>query len=191
MLNKLLYHTEKVLDSDDILHLLTLYDEDKLDRQNTIAPGGVCTRFYKKLNLSRYGFADISEKIKSMVEIYNENPLDYEGYEIHILRYEVGDFFAPHLDNNSERLGRVFSTSTLLRKTDDLVGGDLVVGPQNVPIKQEVGDTVLFRSGTRHGVTRVEKGTRWTLVVWFYGCVTVEDTINRMVLMERKRRGEI
>ena len=107
-----------------------------------------------------------------------------------LLVYKKGSKFTPHTDNyastkdpDSERpirgTDRIHSTSTVLYKSDDLVGGDLVLyddttktckrsselGNGNV-IDLEVGETVLFEPDRWHEVTEVENGTRICLICW-------------------------
>lgn len=108
-----------------------------------------------------------------------------------LLVYNKGSKFTPHTDNyssvkdqESERpirgTDRIHSTSTVLYKSDDLVGGDLVLFEDtsdtcgrsselrdsgNV-VDLEVGETVLFEPDRWHEVTEVENGTRICLICW-------------------------
>ena len=66
---------------------------------------------------------------------------------------------------------RRFSTVTLLSKSDDLEGGDLLVYYENenyINTSLEVGETVIFYSSTNHKVTPITKGGREVLVGWIY-----------------------
>jgi len=95
--------------------------------------------------------------------------------QIDILLYEKGDKFDWHLDeseNVGTRSGRHWSTSTILHLSEDFVGDGLRIytdtstGDYIVP-RQEVGDTVIFKSKqVPHEAAPVERGTRIVAVAW-------------------------
>jgi predicted 2-oxoglutarate/Fe(II)-dependent dioxygenase YbiX len=94
--------------------------------------------------------------------------------ELEYLKYKISGHFKPHHDaipNENPKKIRRFTTITLLSKTDDLEGGDLIVFDGNTnPINTmlEVGETILFYSTTYHQVTPIKKGGREVLVAWIY-----------------------
>jgi len=92
-----------------------------------------------------------------------------------ILIYTLGGKFTKHLDesrNIPKSRQRKWSTITLLDKSDNLIGGDLVVfdGKDDQVgrvIDLKVGETVVFDSRTvYHEITEVTQGKRTSLVVW-------------------------
>jgi len=108
-----------------------------------------------------------------------------------LLVYRKDSRFSPHTDNyasvkdpENERpirgTDRIHSTSTVLYKSDDLVGGDLVLYDDTTStclrgselrsngnvVDLEVGETVLFEPDRWHEVTNVESGTRICLICW-------------------------
>lgn len=92
-----------------------------------------------------------------------------------ILIYNIGGKFTRHRDesrNIPETRQRKWSTITLLDKSDDLIGGDLVVFDDKDDkvgrvIDLKVGDTLIFDSKTvYHEVTEVIQGQRISLVAW-------------------------
>jgi Rps23 Pro-64 3,4-dihydroxylase Tpa1-like proline 4-hydroxylase len=91
-----------------------------------------------------------------------------------LLLYEAGGKFEKHLDESRNRLTdkRVWSTITLLDKSDNLIGGDLVIyqnGDDEVGqvVNLNVGETIIFDSKTTwHEITEVIQGTRLSLVAW-------------------------
>jgi Rps23 Pro-64 3,4-dihydroxylase Tpa1-like proline 4-hydroxylase len=92
--------------------------------------------------------------------------------QLDLLLYEEGDKFKIHLDESSDdSFRRYWSTTTVLRLSDDFVGEGLRIygdDPKNkysIP-RQEVGDTVIFRSNLWHEASPVEKGTRIVAVAW-------------------------
>ena len=89
--------------------------------------------------------------------------LELQRYEDFFLRYEVGGKADVHLDTHATDGG--ISTVTLLQKSDDLEGGNVIV--EGVEYPQEVGDTIFYGANTLHGVTEVTKGKRVVLIGWY------------------------
>jgi predicted 2-oxoglutarate/Fe(II)-dependent dioxygenase YbiX len=94
--------------------------------------------------------------------------------EMEYLKYGPTDHFKKHndviSDKNPKRIRR-FSTVTLLSKTEDLEGGNLIIFDKydsKLEANLEVGETVLFYSSTFHKVTPITKGGREVLVGWIY-----------------------
>jgi predicted 2-oxoglutarate/Fe(II)-dependent dioxygenase YbiX len=94
--------------------------------------------------------------------------------EMEYLKYGPTDHFKKHNDsihNKDPRKIRRFSTVTLLSKTEDLEGGNLIIFDKydsKLEANLEVGETVLFYSSTFHKVTPITKGGREVLVGWIY-----------------------
>ena len=97
-----------------------------------------------------------------------------------LIVYTEGSRFGRHIDNynfDDDAKKRIHSTSTILYKSDDLVGGDLIlydvfekgnhekIGHGDV-IDIEVGETVLFYPDRWHEVTEVTQGKRICLISW-------------------------
>lgn len=120
------------------------------------------------------------EVLKKFTDFIGED--DLVANQTDYLEYGVGQFFKPHQDSNhhntirEDLTGRVWSSSTLIKQTDDLEGGELLIyGPHINNLKShlkpfrinlEVGETVFFPSNYWHEVTPVTKGVRTALVVW-------------------------
>jgi SM-20-related protein len=94
------------------------------------------------------------------------------------LVYESGDFFGVHRDSSDEEDAADYSKarklSVVLFVNDGYGGGQLefyglVEGQpgMGIPLDARPGLLVAFPSGTRHGVTRVTRGERYTVVAWF------------------------
>jgi predicted 2-oxoglutarate/Fe(II)-dependent dioxygenase YbiX len=94
--------------------------------------------------------------------------------EMEYLKYGISDHFKKHIDNSPNKKStkiRRFSTITMLSKTDDLEGGDLLLFDENddtYNASLEVGETILFYSSTLHQVTPITCGGREVLVSWVY-----------------------
>lgn len=94
--------------------------------------------------------------------------------ELDYLRYGISDHHKFHEDaipNPNPKEVRRFTTVTLLDKSDDLEGGDLLLldrDENQISTNLQVGETVIFYSTTYHGVTPITKGQRRSLIGWIY-----------------------
>ena len=95
--------------------------------------------------------------------------------QLDVLLYEEGDKFLIHQDVIGKSNDRVWSTSTIIKYSDDYEGKGLAlytddrkVLKQTEPTypRQDVGDTIIFRSNVYHEAKPVEKGTRLVAVAW-------------------------
>ena len=126
-----------------------------------------------------------SMKIPEWANIYSELlPMAKEFYpdesmkikELQYLHYSPGDHFKKHNDQikrGDKKDWRVLTSVTLLSESDDLIGGDLVLfrskeDKEFIDPKLEVGESIMFSAETFHQVIPVEKGTRESLITWFY-----------------------
>jgi len=104
--------------------------------------------------------------------IYNLVEENYSGYiieeaeDIQFAVYNKGDFYGWHRDSNDTN-GRILSVSVQLSDPDKYEGGNLVFEVD--PVERAMGTIVIFPSNVRHQVTRITKGTRYSLVQWFKG----------------------
>ena len=95
--------------------------------------------------------------------------------DIGILKYNVGDYYDKHIDMGgaadmkagfpSRKLSLIVPLST------DYEGGDTLFHRDAEPIlmKKEYNTGTFFPSYVLHEVTPIEKGTRYSLVVWALG----------------------
>lgn len=90
--------------------------------------------------------------------------------QMSLLKYEVGGKFIKHHDvlQPTDNRSRYFSSSILIDKSPDLIGGDLILYEDDVPyiIDLEVGEAVVFHSRTWHEVTEIKQGWRLALIAW-------------------------
>ena len=99
------------------------------------------------------------------------DPSDYCVGEFNYLNYKQGDHFAWH-DDRIPGSPRWFSTTTIVDRSDDLVGGDFVMldaeSKLETTVEMKQGDTIFFSSETPHMITPVKQGTREVLVTWIW-----------------------
>lgn len=120
-------------------------------------------------------YPDVCKYLVDMVNIWDPtlDPNNFEVQEFNYLKYGEGDKFKKHRDQIKEegKPLRIFSTSTIVKTSDDLTGGDFVIwdydGVQHT-VELQPGETIFFDSTVHHEVTEVTKGNREVLVAWIY-----------------------
>ena len=107
-------------------------------------------------------FPDITDKIKDIC--YNLND-SCELNTHQIVMWPSGSFMNPHFDPKND----VFAC--LIYLNDNYIGGETYLKRKwffNKKIKPETGKLVIFsNSKIFHWVSKVKKGTRYTLALWF------------------------
>lgn len=85
-----------------------------------------------------------------------------------ITKYEVNDFCKAHRDNQWPLIkeGWVARYVWITPLNDDYEGGELYVDSEVV--KQEVGKTIRFNCRIPHAISKITKGTRYSLVSWVF-----------------------
>jgi|TARA_R110000822_G_scaffold48453_8_gene127629 predicted 2-oxoglutarate/Fe(II)-dependent dioxygenase YbiX len=130
------------------------------------------------LKISHLYYPDICQELCDFIESHDSSiAWYYEVREFNYLCYKSGGHFVLHRDwlghnNNDPFSNRHFTTITLIDKSDDIEGGNLLIwrDPKEEPdeIVLEVNETVIFDARLFHQVTPIEKGTREVLVAWIY-----------------------
>jgi PKHD-type hydroxylase len=125
-------------------------------------------------------------------------------------RYDMGMAFGPHIDNAIRfvkpslgsgapiRLRTDLSATLFLTDPSDYDGGELVIEDTfgTHKVKLAAGDLVLYSATSRHHVTPVTRGSRWSSFFWIQSMVN--DESHRTMLFEldeavqglRARSGE-
>jgi len=102
-------------------------------------------------------FLNITDRIETICFEFN-NSIRLDTHQI--VKWPQGSFMDPHKDPQND----VFAAIVYLN--DDYVGGE--TGIENMTIKPEVGKLVIFSNNQlMHWVNKIEKGTRYTLAMWF------------------------
>ena len=108
--------------------------------------------------------------------LYDISHIQYNN--IQFSRYEEGDFYTWHLDQDvksmisSDQEVRKLSFSLQLSKDEDYVGGNLEftdVDNETFIAPRDRGCLIIFDSRTIHRVSPVESGVRESLVGWVVG----------------------
>lgn len=153
----------KALSQESIDELLLIAEEIDSAPATTL-PGYNGGRITERVNVSYRWFPEICEELESWVD---------DGTKVSqfdLLVYTKGSMFGPHVDG----LDRMWSTSTLLYKSEDLLGGDMIFHHNKKDrykdyevIDIPLGKTLLFDAQKQsHEVTEVVSGRRVVLVSW-------------------------
>ena len=177
----LLYIRKKVLPDNLFEDILYHLDNITSWKDATIynKRGGRINEKTRKTKLHAFEpdfYPDIDKYFRELIHQWNYdlNPEEHYVRELSMLKYEKRDHFVKHLDliddGNSPR---VFSTTTVLTKSDDLEGGDFLIYPDGnsdaITVDLDVGDTIFFDSAkTYHQVNKIKKGSRQVLVAWIH-----------------------
>lgn len=170
-----------------MFNIITIIDEEHLSELSWLSDSGVLVQSSVEVG-SETSEVTVSEenrrttKFQLHPKMYTDLCESLEEYvndgtvvnQLEILVYNIGDHFAKHVDwhdsikVDSASKKRIWSTVTLLDKSEDLEGGELNIyrGESKETVELEVGQTVIFRSEIEHEVLPVKRGYRKTLVTW-------------------------
>ena len=163
--------SKKVLTKEEIVYLTNMYDS---------MPKKFYDRNFNLFNVFKSNLFDVSktsfgENERKQFNTIQRKLLAFHGSHApwgpvtnYFLTYQKDSYAKIHQDNPDTVLGTAI---TLIERSDDLVGGDIIVskgldGKQRT-IPQQVGETVYYSPATFHGVTKVTEGYRKVLVTWF------------------------
>ena len=86
---------------------------------------------------------------------------------LNLIRYQEGDYFEKHRDFAKYGIGATYKTMVIqLSDPSEYEGGDLCV--KDIPQDRTQGSVSLFLSSDIHEVTKVLKGTRFSLSTFLY-----------------------
>ena len=121
---------------------------------------------------------DMYKIIERTMKQVNGNHFGYEGMQIteqaQFTEYPKGGFYDWHMDSDVncrfEPPVRKISMTILLSPPNEFEGGDLEFMTEgNKPPQLLQGQAIFFCSLIRHRVSKVKKGIRRSLVMWFGG----------------------
>ena len=116
-------------------------------------------------------------------------------------RYDQGMNFGAHIDNAirfakpsagpSIRVRTDMSATLFLTDPDDYDGGELVVEDTfgNHTVKLAAGDLVLYSATSRHHVTAVTRGSRWSSFFWIQSMVRDESARSMLFELDTAIQG--
>ena len=104
---------------------------------------------------------EVVTRVNSICKNFDSDAnLDYVG----VVRWPIGTFMKPHVDDNNVHNPDMFAA--MLYLNDDFEGGNTVF--HDLVVKPEVGKLIIFsNSQYLHYVTKVESDERFVLSFWF------------------------
>lgn len=178
-----MYKIEKFIDEEDLIslnwvakNLFFLQTDAQIISASSPQNAGV-SKNVRKTSLIDLPVQSL-ENYSNKIEKYFDKNGDIITLQHNLLIYKEGDFFIKHIDSVPKNFSnfdpqyreRKWSVITLIDKSEDLEGGDLLLYKNNespIKIDLKIGETVIFLSKTLHEVTPVIKGTRKALISWF------------------------
>ena len=121
---------------------------------------------------------EMYKRIERSMKQVNGNHFGYEGMTVtepaQFTEYPKGGFYDWHMDAevncHFEPPDRKISMTIMLSDPSEFVGGDLEFMTEgNKPPQLLQGQAIFFCSLLRHRVSKVKKGVRKSLVMWFGG----------------------
>lgn len=117
---------------------------------------------------------DDSSVLSAALECYHMmGQTNLKPYDSYVLEYYEGSYTAMHVDGIGDSKYNSLTTITLLNKSEDLSGGNILIrddekdlGAMTV-LHQSVGEMISYSHRVPHGVSKVLKGTRRVLVNWY------------------------
>lgn len=128
-----------------------------------------------KLDIVPEDYPEVTKHLLNMVNVWDPtlDPNDFRVKEFNYLRYGKGDKFVAHQDKVGKAKvlegARIFSTSTIVRVSEDLTGGVFRIwdkGNTHHHVELDPGETIFFSSLAWHEILEVTKGNREVLVAW-------------------------
>ena len=102
-------------------------------------------------------FMDIAVNLNNLIKSINKN---YMINYIKLVKWPCGEFQGKHLDFDYHPY------TTIIYLNDDFEGGETIVGDETVTPKK---NKLVGFNGNKivHEVTKIKKGTRYTLACWY------------------------
>ena len=103
----------------------------------------------------------VVDKVTNLCKTFDDRVIvDYAG----VVRWPVGTFMKPHVDDNNVHRPDVFAA--MLYLNDDFKGGSTVF--EDIEVKPEKGKLVIFSNSQHlHYVSKVEEAERFVLSFWY------------------------
>lgn len=164
-----MYEVVKLFDDEVLEEFLYLYENDLLrvtPAKLYSSKGDIVSLDIRKTDVAWINYKWYPEINEPLEEHVNDGS---RVNQYNYLIYNQGDYFLKHNDILPD-LKRKWTTVTLLDKSDDLVGGNLLLWSEEdgdpITIDLKVGETAIFRSHLLHEATEVIQGWRKVLVAW-------------------------
>ncbi len=181
-----MYRIRKLVAGNDLIELQRLFDEGRfVDGSFTVVDPGHSIKSNLQLDQTdpRGGAANqFVHRILSSNDEFKAYAYPLRVSSITFSRYEVGMQYGSHTDApvNWSKHGAVrsdLSFTIFLSSPDEYDGGELVANvlDDEIKVKYELGDMVVYPSGLQHEVAEVTRGVRKAAVGWVQSSVPESD----------------
>jgi len=134
---------------------------------------GLNSNFERKNESISYKFYNIpnTDETNWIFQRFNNYLKESDGLEvikdidvIHLHKYDIGNKFTKHrdiyYDNQHINVGACLN--------DNFDGGDFILYSPDVTINKKAGNIYSFKNTRLHEVTEITKGTRWSLIGFYF-----------------------
>lgn len=111
-------------------------------------------------------YVTYGEIYKQYFKKHNEAKIENDtGYVL--MRYKKDDFFSEHVDRFEPGVQRLLACTILLN--DDFKGGDFFFFDKSYKVSLKAGDALIYPCNFLfpHQITKITKGTRYSVITWF------------------------
>lgn len=154
------------LPDEIIFNLNKYYDENK---HKLKIKDNYNVKNVRTLGLNHIDNPDILEAGIEIYDLLNNKSLNPSSS--YILEYYENSFTCTHVDLIGDEETNSITTVTLLHKSNDLLGGEILITDKKeksiVILNQDIGEIISYSHRVPHGVSKVLKGTRRVLINWY------------------------
>jgi hypothetical protein len=154
------------LSDETLSNLNTFFDQKKYELKIKDYGNVKNVRVLRLEHVDNPYVLDAEFEIHSLI---NDNTLN--PYLSYILEYCENSFTTMHVDKIGGEETDSITTVTLLHKSEDLIGGQIVIKNKTersiTVLDQNVGEIISYNHRVSHGVSVVSKGTRRVLINWY------------------------
>ena len=168
------FRIDRILSDEQLDYIRDLIDPNEFRCSEITDKKAIDFRISMSQWLNPLECVDISSSLVKHANLIdnNINIVDHSSAELQIVTYQQGGKFKKHQDVIAGKVReRLYTSITLLHRSENLVGGDLrlfesLKDPNYIRLNLNVGDTAVFHASTYHECTELLEGTRQILVGW-------------------------
>ncbi len=155
-----------IFTKEDCEYIKSFYSEiNEIDGMETHTLNNLQIKFRKGSD-AKFTIVDDENLYKFLLE--KLKPLKVKNIPtIKIMKYVQGGRLAKHQDFSKYGVDIIYKTLLVqLSESSDYIGGDLIV--ENIPQSRVVGSITTISPTAEHEVTTIERGERYSLVLFLY-----------------------
>jgi PKHD-type hydroxylase len=198
----MLVHVPQLLSKDQVAQIrAVLADTDWVDGRITAGAQSGQTKHNLQVPEDAPAARALGETILSALgrnERFTSASLALRVFPPLFNRYDMGMDFGAHIDNAIRfvkganiRVRTDLSATLFLTEPAEYEGGELVIEDTygNHSVKLPAGDLVLYSATSRHHVTPVTRGSRWSSFFWIQSMIREEAARNHLFELDHAIQG--